>query len=70
MTAELIAAARAGDRAALARLLSVVERGGDGAREVGRALHGTEHRDGQCDGSIRHREARPSNRGRVGGGAD
>jgi LAO/AO transport system kinase len=41
MTAELIAAARAGDRAALARLLSVVERGGDGAREVGRALHGT-----------------------------
>jgi LAO/AO transport system kinase len=41
MTAELIAAARAGDRAALARLLSGVERGGDGAREVGRALHGT-----------------------------
>ncbi len=41
MTAELIEAARAGDRAALARLLSVVERGGDGAREVGRALHGT-----------------------------
>ncbi len=41
MTAELIEAARAGDRATLARLLSVVERGGDGAREVGRALHGT-----------------------------
>jgi len=32
----LFEAARAGDRAALARLLSVVERGGDGARQVGR----------------------------------
>ncbi|HET6950805.1 MAG TPA: methylmalonyl Co-A mutase-associated GTPase MeaB [Acidimicrobiales bacterium] len=39
-TAELIEAARGGDRAALARLLSIIERGGDGAREVGRALHG------------------------------
>ena len=35
----LLAAARSGDRAALARLLSLVERGGDGAREVGRATH-------------------------------
>jgi LAO/AO transport system kinase len=33
---ELFAAARQGDRAAKARLLSLVERGGDGAREVGR----------------------------------
>ena len=33
-------AARSGDRAALARLLSVIERGGDGAREVGRLTHG------------------------------
>jgi LAO/AO transport system kinase len=37
---DLIAAACQGDRSALARLLSVVERGGDGARAVGRALHG------------------------------
>jgi len=34
--AALFAAARAGDRGALARLLSMVERGGDEAREVGR----------------------------------
>ena len=34
--AELFEAARAGDRGALARLLSLVERGGDDAREVGR----------------------------------
>ncbi len=34
--ADLFAAARAGDRAALARLLSLVERGGDEAREIGR----------------------------------
>jgi LAO/AO transport system kinase len=33
---ELFAAARAGDRTAKARLLSLVERGGEGAREVGR----------------------------------
>lgn len=33
---ELFAAAQAGDRAALARLLSLVERGGDEAREIGR----------------------------------
>lgn len=38
--AELIAATRRGDRAALARLLSLVERGGEPARQVGRALHG------------------------------
>lgn len=38
--AELIAATRRGDRAALARLLSLVERGGEPARAVGRALHG------------------------------
>lgn len=37
---DLIAAACQGDRAALARLLSIVERGGDGARAVGRAMHG------------------------------
>jgi GTPase len=34
--AELFAAACGGDRAALARLLSLIERGGDEAREVGR----------------------------------
>ena len=34
--AELFAAAQAGDRAAVARLLSLVERGGDEAREIGR----------------------------------
>ena len=39
-TDELVDAAAAGDRSALARLLSVVERGGDGARAVGRAMHG------------------------------
>jgi LAO/AO transport system kinase len=32
----LFEAARAGDRGSLARLLSLIERGGDGAREVGR----------------------------------
>jgi LAO/AO transport system kinase len=37
---DLIAAACQGDRSALARLLSIVERGGDGARAVGRAMHG------------------------------
>jgi LAO/AO transport system kinase len=37
--ADLLAAARAGDRAALARLLSVVEGGGDDARAVGRLTH-------------------------------
>jgi LAO/AO transport system kinase len=37
---DLLTAARGGDRAALARLLSIVERGGDGAREVGRLTHG------------------------------
>jgi LAO/AO transport system kinase len=36
----LLDAARRGDRAALARLLSLIERGGDGARRVGRATHG------------------------------
>ncbi len=35
-TAELFADARTGDRAAIARLLSLVERGGDEAREIGR----------------------------------
>jgi LAO/AO transport system kinase len=38
---ELIEATRGGDRAALARLLSIVERGGDEARTVGRSTHGT-----------------------------
>jgi LAO/AO transport system kinase len=38
--AELIEATRAGDRSALARLLSIIERGGDDARAVGRAMHG------------------------------
>ena len=33
---ELFDAARAGDRAAMARLLSLIERGGESAREVGR----------------------------------
>ena len=37
---QLVAATRAGDRTAQARVLSLVERGGDEAREVGRALHG------------------------------
>lgn len=36
--AELLAAARTGDRAALARMLSLVERGGSGAREVARTV--------------------------------
>ncbi len=36
----LLAAARDGGRPALARLLSIVERGGDGARDVGRRTHG------------------------------
>jgi LAO/AO transport system kinase len=36
---ELLDAARAGDRRALARLLSIVERGGSGAHAVGRAAH-------------------------------
>ncbi len=35
----LLAAARGGDRAALARLLSVVERGGPEARTLGRLIH-------------------------------
>jgi LAO/AO transport system kinase len=35
----LLVAARAGDRAALARLLSLVERGGTAAREIGRRTH-------------------------------
>jgi LAO/AO transport system kinase len=35
----LLAAARSGDRAALARLLSLVERGGAPAREIGRAAY-------------------------------
>ena len=37
--AELLERARAGDRAALARLLSIVERGGPEARELGRLCH-------------------------------
>ena len=37
--AALLDAARSGDRAALARLLSIVERGGDAAREVARLTH-------------------------------
>jgi LAO/AO transport system kinase len=36
---ELLEAARGDDRGALARLLSMVERGGDGAREVSRVVH-------------------------------
>jgi LAO/AO transport system kinase len=36
----LLAAARAGDRGALARLISIIERGGEEARQVGRAAHG------------------------------
>ncbi|HSL56719.1 MAG TPA: methylmalonyl Co-A mutase-associated GTPase MeaB [Acidimicrobiales bacterium] len=37
---ELLDAARAGERGALARLLTLVERGGEAARAVGRAAHG------------------------------
>lgn len=37
---ELLDAARAGDRRALARLISTVERGGDEARAVGRSAYG------------------------------
>ena len=37
--AELFDAARQGDRTALARILSLVERGGDDARELGRLAH-------------------------------
>jgi LAO/AO transport system kinase len=37
---DLLAAARGGDRGALARLISIIERGGDEARQVGRAAHG------------------------------
>ena len=37
--ADLLERARAGERAALARLLSLVERGGPAAREVGRRTH-------------------------------
>lgn len=36
---ELVDLARGGDRSALARLLSLVEQGGDGARAVGRRTH-------------------------------
>jgi LAO/AO transport system kinase len=36
----MVEAARKGDRAALARLLSLVERGGEPGREVGQAVHG------------------------------
>jgi LAO/AO transport system kinase len=36
---ELFTAARAGDRSSLARLLSMIERGGDDARAVGRLSH-------------------------------
>jgi LAO/AO transport system kinase len=37
--AELLHSARSGDRAALARLLSIVERGGPQARETGRLAY-------------------------------
>ena len=37
--ADLVEAARTGDRAATARLLSLVERGGDAAAEIGRLTH-------------------------------
>jgi len=37
--AELFDAARGGDRGALARMLSLLERGGEGARELGRLSH-------------------------------
>src|SRR3954465_5271217 len=36
---ELVPAAAAGDRGALARLISLVERGGEPAREVGRLMY-------------------------------
>jgi LAO/AO transport system kinase len=44
--AELLSAARAGNRAALGRLLSLVERGGPAAREIGRLTF--------ADGEARH----------------
>jgi LAO/AO transport system kinase len=37
---DLLVAARAGDRGALARLISIIERGGEEARRVGRAARG------------------------------
>jgi GTPase len=37
---DLLRAAASGDRNALARLLSIIERGGEGARQVGRATRG------------------------------
>jgi GTPase len=37
---DLLAAARGGDRGAVARLISIIERGGEEARHVGRAAHG------------------------------
>ena len=37
---DLLTAARGGDRGALARLISIIERGGEEARQVGRAAHG------------------------------
>jgi LAO/AO transport system kinase len=37
--AELFGAACEGDRAALARLLSLIERGGDESREIARMAH-------------------------------
>jgi GTPase len=37
---DLLDAARRGDRGALARLISTIERGGEDARDVGRAAHG------------------------------
>ena len=42
--AALFEAALGGDRAATARLLSLIERGGDAAREVGRLAHAAERR--------------------------
>ena len=37
---DLLTAARGGDRGALARLISIIERGGEEARQAGRAAHG------------------------------
>ena len=79
-TAELFADARTGDRAAIARLLSLVERGGDEAREIGRLasparwqrLHGRAHRRPGCRQVHAHQRhhrppAQPDDRGRRAG---
>ena len=45
--AALVEAARTGDRSALARALSLVEQGGEPAREVGRPTESGKNNDGK-----------------------